>query len=201
MNEKNKKALESILSGREIEKGIQVGYTGAPKSTKPSGEGKEIGDVWTENGKTWEKTKTGVHRKSVLQSARIPMFCPKCERVMKGKKDTKSFYSNGTCLNCLVDYHEELRKEGRLEEVMFKKRIKNAQSWLDEQYQQLNEYISKENYNPEFVLSDGSIEKWEVDGNISQIIDSYKEWLQEFEENLQESIKEYESTYEKKFDE
>ena len=201
MNEKNKKALESILSGNEIEKGIQVGYTGTPKSTKPSGEGKEIGDIWKENGKTWEKTKTGVHRKSVLQSARIPMFCPKCEKIMKGKKDTKAFYSNGTCLNCLVDYHEELRKEGRLDELMFKKRIRNAQSWLSEQYQQLNEYMGKENYNPEFVLSDGSIEKWETDGNISQIIDSYKEWLQEFEENLKKSIEEYESTYDKKFDE
>lgn len=201
MNKKNVEAIKSILEGRDIEKGIQVGYTGTPKQTKPSGEGKEIGDIWKENGKTWEKTKTGVHRKSVLQSARIPMFCPKCERVMKGKKDTKAFYSNNTCLNCLVDHHEELRKEGRLEEVMFKKRIRNAQSWLSEQYQQLNEYMGKENYNPEFVLSDGSIEKWETDGNISQIIDSYKEWLQEFEENLQESIKEYESTYEKKFDE
>ena len=201
MNEKNKKALESILSGKEIEKGIQVGYTGTPKSTKPSGEDKEIGDVWTENGKTWEKTKTGVHRKSVLQSARIPMFCPKCEKVMKGKKDTKAFYSNGTCLNCLVDYHEALRKEGRLDELMFKKRIQNAQSWLSEQYEQLNEYMSKENYNPEFVLSDGTIEKWEVDGSISEIIDSYKEWLQEFEENLQQSIKEYEELYDKKFNE
>jgi hypothetical protein len=200
MNEKNKKALESILSGKSVEKGIQVGYTGTPKNTRPSGEGKEIGEEWQVDGKTWVKTKTGVERKSAVEGARVPMFCPKCEKIMKGTKDTNAYYSHGTCLNCLVDYHDELRKEGTLEEVMFRKRLLNAKSWLREQYEQLNEFISKENYNPEFVLSDGTIEKWEVDGNISSVIDSYKEWLQNFDNDLQNSIKEYETKYQKTID-
>jgi hypothetical protein len=182
MNKKNVENLKNILQGKEIKKNISVGYN-APQ--------KEFGDEYEQkNGYKVKKTR--------FDDIRVPLFCPKCDKVMKGSKDTSAYYSNGSCLNCMVDYHYELQTEGKLEEFMFRKRILNAQSWLNEQRQQLQEFVKSKNYNPEFVLSDGTIEKWNFDGNISEIIDSYRGDLDKFEINLNNSINEYEKKYNKK---
>ena len=179
MDKKNVNVIKDILSGKTPDKRISVGYT--PKQ-------KEFGDEWEQkNGYKVKKTR--------FDDIRVPMFCPKCEKVMKGSKDTNAYYSHKTCLNCVVDYHDELRKEGKLEQYMFRKRLLNAQSWLEEQKQQLVEFVESKNYNPEFVLSDGTIERWDFDGNISEIIDGYTNDLQKFETDLNNSIQNYESTY------
>jgi len=185
MDKKNVNALKSILSGKEAEKNISVGYTGTKK---------EFGDEYEQkNGYKVKKTR--------FDDIRVPMFCPKCEKVMKARRDTDAFYSNGTCLNCMIDYHDELRKEGKLDQFMFKKRLLNAQSWLDEQKTQLDEFKNNFNGKQEYVLSDGRIEKWEFDGNLSDVIDSYKEYLGTFEEQLNNSIQSYEEKYGKLTDE
>lgn len=185
MDKKNVNALKNILSGDAPEKNISVGYT-APK--------KEFGDEYEQkNGYKSKKTR--------FDDIRVPMFCPKCERVMKARRDTDTYYSDGTCLNCLIDHHEELRKEGKLEQYMLKKRLLNAQSWLKDQKVQLKEFEENGKKDQEYVLSDGRIEKWELDGKLSDEIDSYKEYLDDFESQLNNSIQSYEEKHGKLTDE
>ena len=185
MDKKNVSAIKDILSGRTPDKKISVGYT--PKE-------KEFGDEY-------EQREGYKVKKTRFDDIRVPMFCPKCERVMKGSRDTDAYYSHNTCLNCMVDYHEELRKQGTLEEYMFRKRLLNAQSWLNDQRQQLEDFTHSKNFNPEFVLSDGTIERWDFDGNISEILNGYREELDKFEKNLNNSVENYEQKYNKKINE
>lgn len=185
MDKKNYGALKDILSGKEPEKNVSVGYTGKKK---------EFGD-------DYEQKEGYKVKKTRFDDIRVPMFCPKCEKVMKARRDTDAFYSNGTCLNCMIDYHDELRKEGKLDQFMFKKRLLNAQSWLGEQKQQLDEFQNNYTGEQEYILSDGRIEKWKFDGTISDEIDSYKEYLEKFETQLNTSIQSYEEKYGKLTDE
>lgn len=184
MNKKNVNAIKDILSGKTPEKRISVGYT--PTQKEFEGE--------------WEQKNGYKVKKTRFDDIRVPMFCPKCEKIMKGSKDTNAYYSHKTCLNCIVDYHDELRKEGKLEQYMFRKRLLNAQSWLEEQKQQLEEFVNSKYYDPEFVRSDGTIERWKFDGDVSEIIDGYTNDLQKFETQLNESIEKYESEYKEKID-
>ena len=184
MNKKNVDALKNILSGKEAEKSISVGYTAKAK---------EFGDEYEQrNGYKVKKTR--------FDDIRVPMFCPKCESVMKGRRDTEAYYSHGTCLDCMVDYHDELRKEGKLQEYTFRKQLLNARSWLADNKQQLKEFEEKGKLDGEYVLADGTIEKWTSDVKIEDVVNSYKEYLDKFEQDLNKSITDYEQKYNKSLD-
>jgi hypothetical protein len=118
---------------------------------------------------------------------------------MKAAKDTQAYYINGTCLNCMVDYHDQLRKEGKLEQFAFKKRILSAASWLKERQTELNEFEQTvdrdKNVEDDFVLSDGRVEKWTSDVKFGELIDNYKQYLKEFQSELHQSVTKYENEY------
>jgi len=183
MNRKNVDALKNILQGKPVEKNISVGYTPEKKS---------LGDEYEQkNGYKVKKTR--------FDDIRVPMFCPNCEKVMKAAKDTQAYYSNGTCLNCMVDYHDQLRREGKLEQFAFKKRILSASSWLSERQKELEEFEKSvdrdKNVQDDYVHSDGNVEKWTSDVKFGELIDNYKQYLSEFQTELQQSITKYEKEY------
>ena len=68
--ERQNKALENILRGGTPEKRVMVGYNA------DKGEDK--------NGKTIES-----HLTKIMQEARMPWFCPECDKVMKHRLDDK----------------------------------------------------------------------------------------------------------------
>jgi hypothetical protein len=51
------------------------------------------------------------------------LFCPKCSKATKQHLDKKWFVMYGHCFDCQVDFEQQLRKEGKLEE--FEKQIIN----------------------------------------------------------------------------
>lgn len=195
MDKRNLDNLKTILKGGEVEKKIQSGYTGA-NMVGPNAKGKKPGDIWEHNGKTWMMKENGtVTNITRFDDVRVPMFCPRCESIMKGKASTKAFYINGTCLDCMIDDHDKLRREGKLEQFAWKKRLRSSKSWLKEQYQQLDEFKMKKEKNPEFVLSDGTIEKWDVNMDVDKIIEEYQDYLDNYDKELQNAIADYESKY------
>jgi len=194
LDRNNKKNLDRILQGKEPEKKLQKGYESSYKG--PSSYGHEVGDVWEENGKKWKMTEHGnIQNVTRMDSYRVPAFCPECGHVMKGKKDTKSFYAHGTCLNCLVDYHEFLRKKGKLDQFAFRKRLLSSISWFEEQKRQFDDFEKLVTSNPEFVQSTGKIEKWSNELDSEKLIEEYKEFLQDYKNKLDNSIEKYERDY------
>ena len=92
--ERQNKALNDILAGRESEKRVIVGY---------KGKGKEKGDVIP---KITE----------LMQGVRMPWFCPDCKVVMKKKLDDKMWRLFGHCFDCQITIENKLRIEGKYEE-------------------------------------------------------------------------------------
>lgn len=197
MDKKNVDNLKSLLSGKELDGNIQLGY-GSHKSG-PDSKGRKPGDMWEHNGKMWMVNENGtVTNVTRFDDVRIPMFCPRCSSVMRGKTDTKSFYNNGTCINCMIDDHDKMRREGTLEKFAWKKRISSAISWYKDQLQQFHEMEENYKKNPEFVLSDGTIEKWSKDTSFDKIIIEYRDYLNTYKQELDKGIEEYERTYNEK---
>lgn len=195
MDKQNVDNLKSILSGKDVEKKVQVGYTTSNEHHSEM-KGKSVGDVWESNGKKWTKNENGtITNVTRFDDIRIPLFCPKCNTAMRGKNDTKAYYSNGTCLNCMVDYHNELRKSDELEKFMWAKRLRSAQSWYNEQIVQFDEMCESYKKNPEFVMSDGTIEKWTTETDFSKIIEEYQSYLNTYKEKLDKSIEDFEQKY------
>jgi len=195
MDKKNIDNLKAILKGGQVEKNIQVGYSPAKESGVGS-KGKKPGDVWEHNGKRWTMSENGtVSNITMFDDVRMPMFCPSCNSIMRGKGDTKAYNINGTCLDCMVTQHDELRKEGKLEQFAWRKRLRSSQSWLKEQYQQLDEFKSVKKKNPEFVMSDGTIERWESNLDMDKAISEYEEYLDTYSKELTQAIGQYEEKY------
>ena len=108
--ERQNKVLGDLLSGREPEKRIFVGYEGQ-KETK---------------GKESDLTK-------IMKDVRMPLFCPECKKVMKRRLDDKMYRLHNHCFDCQVKFENKLRIEGKYEEWEEKKVLNNQLSYIKDQ--------------------------------------------------------------------
>ena len=95
--ERQNKVLGDLLSGREPEKRIMVGYEGQKEKQ---------GDKESALSK-------------IMQEVRMPMFCPECKKVMKKKLDNKFWSLMGHCFDCQVKIENKLRIKGTYKEERF----------------------------------------------------------------------------------
>ena len=119
--ERQNKALKDLMQGKEYEKDYTlVGY---------QGEQENLG------GKTRESDIS-----EVLQSARMPWFCPKCKKTMKKQLDNKFWRLMGHCFDCQVDFENKLRIEGKFDNWAQSKMLENQKSQLKDLEQSLDDF-------------------------------------------------------------
>ena len=144
-SERQNKVLGDLLSGREPDKRVMIGY---------EGKGKEKGDVIPK-------------MTELMQDVRMPLFCPSCGKVMKKRLDDKMWRLYGHCFDCQLDFEHKLRLEGKYEEWEKQKVKENKISFLKEQIQAIKEW--KDMKAPEWYNNVGvaypELEKetWNVD--------------------------------------
>ena len=166
--ERQNKALGDLLKGKTPEKRVMVGYEG--KKEKP-------GDKISKLSK-------------IMADARMPMFCPKCDVIMKKKLDDKMWRMFGHCFDCQVTIENKLRIEGKYEEWAENKIRKNKIAFIKDQIQAISEW--KDMKAPEFYNNVGvnypmlEKEKWDVDmdkvqSEADEAIQKYTEVLEELE--------------------
>ena len=120
--ERQNKALQDIISGREHEKEyVQVGY-----------EGKKQEDL---GGKTRKSELT-----DIMSKVRMPWFCPKCQKTMKKRLDDKFWRMMGHCFDCQVEYENKLRVKGEFKEYAYSKMLENQKSQLKDLEQSLDDF-------------------------------------------------------------
>ena len=124
-SERQNEALKSILRGETPEKRVMVGYNA------DKGEDK--------NGKTIES-----HLTKVMQEARMPWFCPECDKVMKHRLDDKMWRLFGQCFDCQVKMENKKRIEGTYDEWAREKVLRNQLSFLKDQLQSLDQYVTQD---------------------------------------------------------
>ena len=119
--ERQNKALKDLMSGKEYEKEyVQVGYEGKQENL---------------GGKTRESELS-----KVMQSIRMPLFCPKCDKAMKKKLDDKFWYLYKHCFDCQIDFENKLRLEGKYKEWELQKTKNNQRAWVDDMIQGIEQW-------------------------------------------------------------
>ena len=119
--ERQNKALKDLMSGKEYEKDYaQVGYEGKQENL---------------GGKTRESELS-----EVMQSVRMPWFCPKCKKAMKKKLDNKFWRMMGHCFDCQVDEENKLRVKGKFDNWAQSKMLENQKAQLKDLEQSLDDF-------------------------------------------------------------
>ena len=111
--ERQNVALKNILDGKPTEKRSMVGYQGEQE--------KNLG------GKTRESELS-----KIMQSVRMPLFCPKCKKTMKKKLDDKFWRLFEHCWDCQLDFEHKLRLEGKYDEWATNRAKNNQKAWVDD---------------------------------------------------------------------
>lgn len=156
---------------------------------------REEGETWSDSeGRQWEM-KNGIRiRKTKLDGAKTPWFCPKCNKVMNHKIDDKFWRIRGHCFDCNIKAEMELRKQGKWKEYENKVMLRNYIAQAKDKIAELQHYhdtISK----PEYLNVDeqtGVIletEKWNV--NIEKIRADLQADIQIIQTALDETIAKY----------
>ena len=166
--ERQNKALGDVLAGRPPEKRVMVGYEGKKQKS-----GDQISRMT-----------------NLMKEARMPMFCPECDKIMKKKLDDKMWRMFGHCFDCQVTIENKLRIEGKYEEWAENKIRKIKIAFIKDQIEAISEW--KDMKAPEFYNNVGvnypmlEKEKWDVDMDkvqreADEAIQKYTEVLEELE--------------------
>ena len=166
-SERQNKALGDLLAGRTPEKRVMVGYEGKTES------GDKISRL-----------------SDVMKEARMPMFCPKCDVIMKKRLDNKFWSMYGHCFDCQIKIENKMRINGTYEAWEKEKVRQNKISILKDEIQAIKEWRDVKAptwYNNVGVNTpELEKEKWDVDVSAIQkeadeAIENYTKQLEELE--------------------
>ena len=163
-SQRQNKVLGDLLSGKTPDKRIMVGYEGKTES------GDKISRL-----------------SDVMKEARMPMFCPKCDVIMKKRLDNKFWNMYGHCFDCQIKIENKMRIDGTYEEWEKNKVKQNKISFIKEQIQAIEEW--KDMKAPEFFNNVGvnepmlEKEKWDID--VEKIKKEAEEAIEKFTEELE----------------
>ena len=120
-SERQNKALKDLMTTGKTEKDyVQVGYEGKQENL---------------GGKTRESELS-----KTMQSIRMPLFCPKCDKAMKKKLDDKFWRTQGHCFDCQIDYENQLRIKGEYENYEKTKVLENQKAYLKDLEQSIDDF-------------------------------------------------------------
>jgi len=162
--------------------GVQVGYTAGYVEHKE-------GDVWEQDGKQWtikNGLKQTVTRFDELKRRIVmPLTCPKCKKPMtKGHSDKYMYSIHQMCLDCVIEYETQLKRDGKYTEYELNIIRQGARTHIKEMEDVLLELLLEQS-NDSFVTEDGDIETWRGnDGGKQQLIQEIQEYIQ----NLKDAV-------------
>ena len=181
--ERQNKALKDLLSGREHEKDyVQVGYEG--KKDNRGGETRES-----------ELSK-------VMQSVRMPLFCPNCKKAMKKKLDDKFWRTKGHCFDCQIEFENKLKVKGEFDDYAKNIINGNKKAYLKDLKQSLVEF-EETGGKVEWLNDVGALtpelekEKWEMgETEFAKVVDEAKQYITKLEKAIEDESKELNPTRE-----
>ena len=170
------KAFQQILRGEKPEKRIFVAM-------------EDVNEQKDRKKAIIKEKEESDKRTDALKAARMPWFCPKCDKVMKKNVDNKMWRLYDHCSNCQVEFENRLAIDGKYDEWVKNIERENKIAWIKDQRQSIEEF--KKQKSPEFfqqINPDGysvNEEKWEIDKvHIMEQADEYLEYLQKMEDSL-----------------
>ena len=175
-NQRQNEALQSILDGKTPEKRILVGY-----------EGDRIG--LTEKEK--EERKLSAEKADIFKEARMPWFCPECNKIMKTRLDNKFYYMQRRCHDCVVKEETKMRINGTYEEYEKNKVRENKLSYIRDLKQTIKDWKNSPDSVSFFnqVRADGySVDEEKWGGDDGEEMKKLLEEAEDYLKNLEETI-------------
>ena len=173
---KDVERMRNLIQGKYGEKtSTSVGYTKSHKHYKE-------GDIWEVDGRTWtikDGIKQNITKLDKAKKAHImPLFCPKCGKVMKSRLDKDIYLIHKTCHKCLAKKEDKLKLEGKFEDYVNK--INNDQ--IDNKIQEFKEWVKDKiaESNNQYVSEAGDVENWKGKVNkdrVQEHVDNVVEYL------------------------
>jgi ribosomal protein L37AE/L43A len=153
--------------------------------------------VGYDNGKEPEKHGDKIHRLSdIMKEARMPWFCPSCEKVMKKRLDDKFWRIMGHCFDCQVEMENKLRVSGEYEEWEKNKILENKKAYLKDLKQSIDEFEAsggKTTFFNEVGVDEKSVEKeeWSMgQENFDKLVTEAREHIDKLEMELEDETTE-----------
>jgi len=169
--------IRNLVKGKYGEKTRDsIGYTKAD-------EFHEEGDVWTQDGREWtirDGIKQNVTKLDKAKKAYVmPLFCPKCKKIMDQRVDKPYYNVHKFCLGCYAKFTDKLQAEGKYEEYF--DGINNKV--LDEQITDFKQFIKEklEETNTGHIAENGDVEVWHGKLNedkVDEYVDSVVDYLE-----------------------
>ena len=97
----------------------------------------------------------------IMESARVPLVCPSCKKLMKKRLDGKYFSLRGKCMDCVIQDEHIMRVNGTYDAYEQSMVVKNAMSMLQEARVQIEYLLSTLKDKVEFVNESGALESYE----------------------------------------
>ena len=181
-HERHVKVRESILRGETPEKRIFVHMADLEEKKKREDE------IKVERERKNE-------RMDALKGAKMPWFCPECDKVMKSSLDDKMYRLHNHCFDCQVKFENKLRVEGKYEEWEEQKVLNNQLSYIRDQIESIEDW-KDEASNPFEVFNSVGIkevelkkEKWTQNTEqIEKMSEEALEGLNKIKEEVEEKL-------------
>ena len=174
------KAMQAILRGETPEKRIIVSFED-PKEKKDRE--KQIK----------EERERSNERIDALKEAKMPWFCPECNKVMKQRLDDKMYRLYNHCFDCQVKLENKLRVEGKYEEWEEKKVLNNQLSYIKDQIQSVEDWVDESENSPT-IFNQVGVDKIEIEeekwSNNREAIDKMSEEALEGLNKIKEEVEE-----------
>jgi len=148
------------------------------------------GDIWEEGGKTWTIkngiTKTVSKMYRLREICKVPLFCPKSGKPMKGPNDIIFYRLYGMSYDSYI-YEKTMKRVDKEEFVK-----NNLEEWKTDSLSELNDieksfntYI--ESSDVSYITETGKIEDWQGGIDKKKLKDDFYEKLEVARKNIQDT--------------
>ena len=170
--------LRNLMTGKYGKKnGQSVGYSKADSYYNE-------GDIWEENNRKWT-IKDGIKQNitkldKVKKTQLVPLFCPKCKKIMNKGMDPSYYMATDQCFKCFKLFETRLKATGLWDEWNNKMINGNIDSFIAWYKDWVMDAIDTSNTS--FVSEYGEVEKWDGGVNKAKALEALNKTIIEWEE-------------------
>ena len=196
MHPTRRKLVDMVLTGGEYEKNTQISFSGADKQNVKH----NVGERWTDdNGKTWVQHEGGKIETSELSDTmqEVRAYLDKlntcksdnCKTIKVGRVDKKLISKTGYCLHCLTIRESQIKIDGLWEAYEDYKIYSNMISYGIDVVSQFQQAYNDAKQTYEVVQEDGTIEKWSMERDVTELKAEILTDITKFEEEIEQAKK------------
>ena len=196
MHPTRRKLVDMVLTGGDYQKEAFVSFAGADKEIIK----RKVGEKWTdETGKSWEQTEGGRIEFSELGDimAETRAYLDKlnscksdnCKTIKISRVDKKLISKTGYCTTCLAKKEFEIKVDGLWNEYEDYKIFSNMISYGTDIVSQFQQAYNDAKQTYEVVQEDGTIEKWSMERDVTELKAEILTDITKFEEEIQQAKK------------